>query len=142
MSSEAICDEVWGSGQVACAIRDGKQLQRCLAWPLELDEDGCYVGGSTEEETELAVAQYKYSVTQLAAAFPKVELDVAALIKGVPCNDNNSEPCECGAGRVGVFPWEVWTEELGYCKCELAYEREFELVDAWITGYSDDFAAY
>ena len=103
-----------------------------------LDEEGNYENGSTEEETELAAAQYKYSVRQLANAFPKVELDVAALVKGVPCNDDNSEPCECGEGRCGVFPWEVWTEELGYCKCELAVDREFDLVDAWITGYAPD----
>ena len=138
MTSDAVCDELWGSREVACAIRDAGRLQQCWAWPLVLDEEGNYEFGSTEEETELAAAQYKYSVRQLADAFPKVELDVAALVKGVPCNDDNSEPCECGEGRCGVFPWEVWTEELGYCKCELAVDREFDLVDAWITGYAPD----
>ena len=140
MSGEAVCDEVWGSRQVACAIRDAKRLQRCWCWPLVLDEEGKYLDGTEEEETELAAAQYKYSVRKLATAFPKAELDVAALVKGVPCNNYNSEPCECGVGKCGIFPWEVWTEELGYCKCELAQDRDFELVDAWITGYSDDFA--
>ena len=112
MSSEAICDKLRGSRQVACTIRDAKRLQRCWAWPLVLDEEGVYEDGSTEEETELAAASYKYSVRQLANAFPKVELDVAALVKGVPCNNDNSEPCECGEGRCGVFPWEVWTRRM------------------------------
>ena len=116
----------------------GYLQDQCLLHKLVLDEEGNYENGNTEEETELAAAQYKYSVRQLANAFPKVELDVAALAKGVPCNDENSEPCECGEGRCGVFPWEVWTEELGYCKCELAVDREFDLVDAWITGYAPD----
>ena len=53
------------------------------------------------------MAKYTYSVKQLAAAFPKLELDVDALVKGVPCNNYNSEPCEYGLGRVGLFPWEV-----------------------------------
>ena len=127
MSSDAVCNEVWGSRQATCAIRDAKQLQRCLAYPLELDDDGNYDCGSTEEETELAVAKYTYSVKQLAAAFPKLELDVDALVKGVPCNNYNSEPCECGLGRVGLFPWEVWTKDLGFCKCELAKDHDESL---------------
>ena len=127
MSSDAVCNKVWGSRQATCAIRDAKQLQRCLAYPLELDDDGNYDCGSTEEETELAVAKYTYSVKQLAAAFPKLELDVDALVKGVPCNNHNSEPCECGLGRVGLFPWEVWTKDLGFCKCELAKDHDESL---------------
>ena len=76
----------------------------------------------------------------LAAAFPKVELEVAALIKGVPPNEYNSQLCECGLGRVGLFPWEVWTKKLGFCKCDLAMDQALLFVDEWIAGYSNEFA--
>lgn len=125
--SDPLCNEVWGSRQATCATRDAKELQCCLEWPLELDEEGNYIAGHYEEWEERAVAKYTYSVKQLAAAFPKLELDVDALVKGVPCNNYNSEPCECGLGRVGLFPWEVWTKELGFCKCELAKDRDESL---------------
>ena len=75
--SDPLCNEVWGSRQATCATRDAKQLQCCLAWPLELDGEGNYLAGHTEEWEERAVAEYTYSVKQLAAAFPKLELSMS-----------------------------------------------------------------
>ena len=137
MSTEAMCDEVWGSRQVACAIRDAQWLARMD--PIVLDEDGNHWSGNSEEEIELYAAKYKYSAHMLAENFPQLELDVAALVKGVPAGKHNSQPCECGLGRVGVLPWEVWTDALGFCKCEPAISREIWFVGQWIKSYSTSF---
>jgi hypothetical protein len=85
-----------------------------------------------EDELDLRKLNYRKALRQLGYAFPELLLNVQELVAGVPANENNSQPCPCGHGRVLRWPWMLDTEALGFCACEMALHERICLRGQWI----------
>ena len=107
--------------EVAVAIRAAVQLERYI------DEEPDDVGFFDYEERDVALVRYKHALHKLHVALADCKEGLPEVTpKLLKASQHNSEPCSCGQGRRGSWPWMVQTAGLGFCQSEVCVYEEIE----------------
>ena len=70
---------------------------------------------SEDEEAEQATLNYKYALRRVEREYPGFHFSGVSTDSTAVATGENSQPCECGQGRRGKWPWQLQSTGRGFC---------------------------
>jgi hypothetical protein len=121
----ALQEKLFCSSKAGWATLRCKQYEDILASPVATNPVV-----PLEFELEMKPIIYAAALQRLADAFPELP---TVSSEPARASEANSEPCPCGRGRRGLWPWTLQAPGMGFCDylfCEAGIERRVSWVRA------------
>lgn len=116
----------------------------CLEWwtPFPTSDSECEDASDNSEDAsdsetyddgeahEIATITYKYAIKRLGWEFPDHRFSHSdPPDRTQMMTEEHSQPCPCGEGRMGIWPWLLQPLQLGFCACQPSYDLRIAWVD-------------